>query len=309
MELKDIKQFFEYDLLIKELIPTMRLRDDIFLDEDKIKFIDTVLDNIDRINIMFGKMCDILNNQDLKMLINLKLGGIKHEIENNSMSKYNEIYENKILKMSEGLDESLGENIKGYYLARNYINPFLKTNSINDILHLLHFSFINDENIYKDNIIESTNASVYSRINLIGEDTMTARKIFNNINANTGIINSGNIDILSFGKTTLIMARDLGHATTIEIEEEEEDYRIKYYIPKICNPLKVNEIKGVNMVKADASPKSTTTGEFVSKKDELNNEIVSLLYSLPTDEDIRKYQMDMMLKDEKGESTNEYGRY
>ena len=48
-------------------------------------------------------------------------------------------------------------------------------------------------------------------------------------------LNSDCIDIINLENRMLIMARDLGHATVIEVEINNNNVFVKYYIPKNNN--------------------------------------------------------------------------
>lgn len=45
-----------------------------------------------------------------------------------------------------------------------------------------------------------------------------------------------------------MMLRDFGHATTLDINIENDEAWIEYFIPKVCNYLMVNELPGVRKV-------------------------------------------------------------
>lgn len=83
------------------------------------------------------------------------------------------------------------------------------------------------------------------------------------------------------------MVRDRGHALSIEIEEEKANIRVRYFIPKVCNIEKVNNVRGVD--KLDPSKDnmySCTKGEFVIKRDKFTSELIEFINSIPTDSDM-----------------------
>ncbi|MDD4608472.1 MAG: hypothetical protein PHD10_05035, partial [Bacilli bacterium] len=92
-------------------------------------------------------------------------------------------------------------------------------------------------------------------------------------------------DILSLSDRILIMARDLGHALMIEITFKEEKAIVNYFIPKVCNYLMVNELKGVNQVKSDSK---FAKGSFEIEKELLKETLFDFIVNVPKDEDMFK---------------------
>ena len=122
----------------------------------------------------------------------------------------------------------------------------------------------------------------YEAYRLYGKDTEIARAIYDKLpDGETSIIE------VSFAGHVLIMIRDRGHALSIDVQEENENCRVLYFIPKICNIEKVNKVKGVKKVTGDVSPIfGTTHGEFVCKQNEVGDELNSFIKSIPMDSDM-----------------------
>ena len=85
------------------------------------------------------------------------------------------------------------------------------------------------------------------------------------------------------------MARDLGHALTVEIEYDENMAHVSYFIPKVCNILMVNKLKGITPVKVDENGNLKTPyakGSFEVETKDLLPTIIELLQNVPQDRDM-----------------------
>ena len=177
--------------------------------------------------------------------------------------------------MREELVNLVGTNISGYAMFSGI--SLNKAKSINELLHVVHQTIVNNENIYKRlPLLDSKDDFA----KLYGKENELARNIFNNINES---IDSSELSMMSLGNDrVLLMVRDHGHALSIEIEKENDKYYVKYFIPKICNVKMVNELKGVR--KVDQTSKFTT-GIFETTKENLTYELIDFIKHVPTDLD------------------------
>ena len=182
--------------------------------------------------------------------------------------------------MSESLVNEVGNNCVGYSMFNGI--SLEKGKSINEILHIVHQTIINDESNYKGLPIVSRkqNDEGYD-ITLYGNSEQVSNNIFNILPKN---LSSGDIDIMSLSDDKIIiMARDLGHALVVEIEKENEMYYVNYFIPKICNIDMVNNLKGVKKVTDESN---YTVGNFAANQNNLYLEVLNLLSSVPMDKDM-----------------------
>ena len=185
--------------------------------------------------------------------------------------------------MREELVNEVGNNCVGYSINGGV--PFSKATSINELLHIMHQSVVNN-----NNILESMN-KLGTKKNINGED-ITLLGINNNVSNSIFVnfpqeLDCGITDILSLNDRIIMMIRDRGHALSIEIQKENDKYYVKYFIPKICNVKMVNELKGVK--KVDNNSKYTV-GEFETNLESLNNELFNFISKVPTDIDMFKEQ-------------------
>lgn len=239
--------------------------------EDKIEEIEYYLDSIT--NLFYGGI-----DNDLKNLINIckqKLidCGSDHIKIKNFIEKY-------ITDMREELVDEVGTNCFGYGGMGVSLG---KAQTLNEALHIIHTTIVNNENKYEGipKLKEKINEANYE-ISLYGRDNLIAENIFENIPLNLDL---GITDILSLNNKILVMARDRGHALSIEITIEDEKSFIEYYIPKICNIEMVNNLKGVNKVDKQSR---YTVGRYETNTNELSLEIVDFISKVPTDMDMFK---------------------
>lgn len=135
--------------------------------------------------------------------------------------------------MDFSLVNKINEEIKGYYLFNDYQKLFCECTSINEMIHVLHSYFVNCEDFYnKGPLIHKYEDEHANVITLYGFKSALAEQTFNNLKS--AEIDSSILSILSINNNQLlIMARDLGHATTIEITIEDDKAFVNYFIPKI----------------------------------------------------------------------------
>ena len=289
MAINDIEIFFKLDLKAKELL--IKSKPNLY-NSSEVDIYKDLLKNIYLFRNIFRQMTSIYG-RELFNDIDEKLDEMINDIENCNydINKMINEYENKFLSLSPELSKELYDNLYGYSL-REYI-PLDKCNSINDILHLLHFALINDKNVYNSiNIISSKeriekednfeyDASIYYR----GVENDISKDIYNNFSKD---IDCDKTDIMSLPNHTFIMVRGVGHALTIDVTEEGDNVRINYFIPKACNIEKVNKLPGVNKINNPDASLNPTTGEFVTSKENVGSTIANFVRMVPTDKDIER---------------------
>lgn len=281
--IKEAEIFFDLDLKIKKLIESARYSQI----ESDLDYSDKLLKVIDAMEISIMKMVELAELDNLKSNVESIINKSRDAILNCSINhdRLQSVYEKYILKLSEGLEESLHENLYGYSSVKDTSAVLNKCNTINDVLHMLHFYVINNEEFYKNmNVIEEKQTPLNDRVILCGKENMLSKELFDSI---PYVDDYGTTIILSFDDKILIMIRDKGHALSIEAEYEEENIRAKYFIPKVCNIEKVNKLKGVTYVDPKISNSfSVTHGEFVTSKENFVTEMIDFINSVPTDRDM-----------------------
>lgn len=80
-----------------------------------------------------------------------------------------------------------------------------------------------------------------------------------------------------------MMLRDFGHATTLDINIENDEAWIEYFIPKVCNYLMVNELPGVRKIDKSSN---WTKGTLRVKVSELGEYLNNFIKMIPTDDEM-----------------------
>lgn len=202
-------------------------------------------------------------------------------------NKLTQVYKKDFSNMSEDLNNNIRKEIVGYNAVNNPHQFDEKVSSINEILHLIHSSIVNDEKILQALPVLET--SDYGETTLYGTESSenpVAKAIFGKVEDS----DESSTDIVSLSDRTLMMVRDRGHALTIDIKKDEDDkYYVNYFVPKICNVDKVNMLPGVRkVIKREGEPqdKEFTTGVFsVENEDDVADAVMILIEMVPTDFD------------------------
>lgn len=183
----------------------------------------------------------------------------------------------EIVDMKESFVDSVNENCKGYLFDKGY-DVLFKAKSLNEILHFLHHSIMNNENVYQNmpKLANKTN-NINSDIILYGKENEVSKKIFNSFPKDLDV---GQTDILSLNNKIFLMIRDKGHALSIEININEI-CDINYFIPKICNIIMVNNLRGVK--KVDTNSKFAV-GEFRENIENIDKALFDFIKQVPSDE-------------------------
>ena len=288
-EFEKLEKFFELNLKLKDFILKVQPEALNFGHEFYIEYVDKVIDGLKKVEEIFYYFVDYTGmNPFVKDIIREKFNILRKTFIDcdKEYIELRKAYEKAIYSMTPGIDKSLGKNFYGYKGDRKEMAVFDELNTVNDMLHAFHFYLINNEDFYdKMPIIDKKTESEYEHeINLCGIDNELARDLFDNFPKEIVTLRT---DILSFEDTILIMARDLGHALTIEVQKEDDHLRVRYFIPKVCNVEMVNQLKGVTKLKPEISDMfSSTTGEFVVNESDFVSEMVDFLKSVPTDVDM-----------------------
>ena len=241
--IRKIKRFLDYDLRIKGLFNYIMPKELDFYDNDsKFNYIDRLLDGIDRINMY---LCKMMIDYNIPVEVIEKLDKHMHMIDSKINSKefrdlLNKGYEDTlgfintyISFMRVEFNESVRNGFKGYYL--NYGMDVIEPYTVNEYLHYVHNYVINKEDYYKlIPIVNGTSDKDWKGIYLRGISNDIGIQLYEKlIECN---LQGDCIDIINLDKNIVIMARDLGHATVIEIDLSDMDnIFVRYFIPKNTN--------------------------------------------------------------------------
>ncbi len=279
VNLKKVEEFFKYDLKIKtvlyNIVPKEQYR---YNKNSLIEYSDNLYECLNDIEFYLKK---ILTNFELnytKFIDNL------FNIYRDKLLKCNYDFDKlKIFYKAcfSDMDTDFINNVRNNSAGYSFKDPIFlieETNSINEILHVLHSSIVNNENYYSDiPILQQKYNDENYPIVLRGKDNVLVRKIYESFPNN---MDCGNTEILSLSNNILLMVRDKGHALLIEISVSEEDCFIRYFIPKICNVKMINKLKGIKKIHENST---YAVGDFSSNFEEVPKEIINLIRKVPTD--------------------------
>ena len=247
ISIESIEYFFKTDLEIKKLLYKTDIPFDHNYDKEYLaSYADKLYNSLQTINYYFVK---IIN--DLKMGYNyveyinylFKEYNKKLLLCGTDFNKLSNFYTENIGGMRENFIDLVKDNCCGYKIDRG-LNIFYEAKTVNELLHFIHHSIVNNEDYYQSmpKIEEKSNNDDYP-ITLYGNENEISRKIYDNFPLD---LNVAFTDILSLKDKVLIMVRDRGHALSIEIDVNENECDVSYFIPKICNVEMVNQLKGID---------------------------------------------------------------
>jgi transcription termination factor NusB len=209
--------------------------------------------------------------------------------------RLSEVYKNDFAAMSQEFVDDVQNGLRPYSTRYNPRAFEDRAGSVNEILHLLHSTVMNNDNIYKG--LPVLGHKVNDKYGLMNRNLLGTEESKNPVAV--GLFDKlcedqeeGDTDIISLENRTIAMIRDRGHATTMDIEKDENDgrYYVKYFIPKILNVDMVNKLPGVRKVmrrEGEKQIKDTTTGVFsVENEGDVVGKVMEFIKMIPTDEDM-----------------------
>lgn len=281
-ELQKFERFLYLNMKIKQLMINCSPEHNIVAtNEDAIKYSDKLYTSINEIKQYFNDIADLFPNviDNLDFIDNLFNIFLQKIVDyGNDYEKLKKFYCICISDLSQKVKDVVGTTCIGYTIQNSDLIEHAKT--INELLHIIHQSIINNEEMYQNMPLLSKKINNFDEtISLYGRPSAISDNLFNSIPSNLYI---GETEILSINDDRMfMMIRDRGHALTIEIQKEKEIYLVRYFIPKICNDNMVNNLKGVRKVTKNDK---YTTGVYEITKDELSSSVINLIENVPTDE-------------------------
>ena len=149
-------------------------------------------------------------------------------------------------------------------------------------IHYTHSFIVNNENFYESipSIRNNSKEDDWCGIFLRGISNELGNQVYDTIE-NTSLL-SDRIDIISLKDKILIMARDLGHASVIQIDTTNRDeFYVNYFIPKNTNTEKTSLLKGIK-----TNNDKFATGDFTSTQETFCQDLSCLMKGIPTDLDM-----------------------
>lgn len=280
---KKIENFFKIDLIIKNLINnTFPNNADRNNPSEIISYVQKLNDTIDRIELLF-----------LRIVRSFEFGSNIEEYIENTFKKYQQqvlecgynyyrleqTFIKMFTSMSPELVKKVNEEIIGYSCLIDLEDILSQTTSINEILHVFHTYVVNNENILQSSMMQLEKG----RTRLYGEKTPIATSIFDGLD---NFMADSEKTILSISDNhIIIMLRDFGHATTLDINIDKENAWIDYFIPKVCNYLMVNSLPGIRKIE-EGTYFPTAKGMIVVKTADLAHYINDFIKKIPTDNEM-----------------------
>lgn len=279
--LKKIELFFKGDMRIKKelykVAPKLEQSYDI---DSQMKYGESLLDSLEYIEDVMSSIADDSNRQHIVALCETT----KNELlqANYQYDKLKKVYQQRFSNMDKEFIDSVKNSFAGYTLySKHEGNVFAEAKSLNEMLHAMHSSMTNDEQLYQKMPRLSGKSNSYQYpITLYGKENEISRSIYEAIPEDLDV---GYTDILGLDKRVIMMIRDRGHATTFEITEENEDLKVEYFIPKICNREMVNELRGVTKITPE---QQQAKGMFFTTKEKIASDMVDIIGKIPTDADM-----------------------
>ena len=287
-----LKKFITKDYKIKKEMIDMRppLDTDAISHDAMVKYTDNAYDSLRFIIRELKNMSEMYddNNQTFsKKLEELSKIWIDEFIKcKTDINKLRAFYKAVVTDMDAEIIDDVARNCVGYapYFMPTY--AVKKSNTINEMLHIIHSFVMNNEQILKSsNVVKRKILSNTYPVTIYGEENDISMNLFENF---PNELDVGWTDIISFGNIgkVFMMVRDRGHALTIEIDYNEEDVLVNYFIPKICNAEMTNKLPGVRKVRENADALDQTSGRFVTSKENLSSDIYHFIEMVPMDENI-----------------------
>lgn len=282
-----MEDFFNRNLKIKDLLFNLApTREDGSNNYTIVEYKDKFENILEKIEFHIFKILNSFEpNEEVKKIIQKNFERYRAKIAGRiqGFEDLNRIYQDCCSDMNEDLVNKAREEFVGYLLHDGKVKKVMAgCQTINEMLHVIHSSIVNNENYYESmpKLAEKDNNAGYTII-LCGREDELSLKLFNDFPLE---LNCGWTHIMSLKDNILMMVGDRGHALSITIEMDVDNtIWVKYFIPKICNVEMVNALKGVTKVDKTSA---FTTGQFVTTKENLSEDIINFINGIPMDQDM-----------------------
>ena len=284
MEIQKLKKFFWLDKRMKDVIYNMAPVSELsFCNDNEIfRYSNTVNDSLKYLFSNLKDMASIFGEENIfvEKINELEKDATNYFIEcKNDVSKLKYFYKYYISDMKEEFVDLIKSECVGYSMFNFPSQSLVMVSSVNEMLHSMHAFVMNNEYIYKNvNVIDQKNNTKGSVVSLYGDGKGLGKDVYDQYDLE---VSSNDVDIVSIDKTkSIMMIRDRGHALTIEIDKVDDEYRIDYFVPKLCNIDMINKLPGVNKVNEDSFG---ATGIFYINN---LNDLYKFISMVPTDGDM-----------------------
>ncbi len=285
--------FFKKDIEIKtDLINLSPESIDEYSEDSRMNYLDKLFTELKNMEFKFKEIAKNLNmglqsENSLNTYFERATDTLSKLAYGYNRESLQEIYQKVFTDMKPELLERTKQTFRGYTMQGglkaipSIIND---VDSINELLHIVHSSIINDEELLQSMpILETKKNTLGYDIILYGEANEVSKEIFENFPIDLDV---GYTDIVSMKDRALMMVRDRGYALTIDIDSSNKGtIDVRYFIPKICNLDMVKALPGIN---TSSITQNGASGFFVSKEQNISETIFNFIDSVPTDMDIPK---------------------
>lgn len=284
--------FFKKDSRIKRALSELAPSEQDFYGDEAVRYADKLYEETGDI---ISDIKSIMQNFYSSEFLEKRLEQIKDDVINAGANpkKLTSVYQRDFASMSEKFNKGIREEVKGYISWGDPHKFDSEASSINEILHLIHSSIVNNEEILQSLPVLESEKGQYGETTLYGtanSKNPIAKEIYDQIKNG----DESWTDIVSLPDRTLMMVRDRGHALTIDIEKDIKDdkFYINYFVPKICNVDKVNQLPGVRKVikrEGESQVLEFTTGVFsINNETDVASTVTNFIKMVPTDIDIER---------------------
>lgn len=278
------QHFMNVNMRIKNEILRMAPPTDYYDRDSLVKYLDRLYDSLE---FVFSELkCVALDMFGKDSYELMKIKTFEKEAKKAAFAcgvdydRLNEFYINYISKMDKGFLDEVKENCIGY--AFGWINPMKSASTVNEMLHYMHASLVNNDHFLQSIPLLDEKINVNKEpISLRGVESEYFRNVFDHI---PKVLDIGITEMVCLSdKKMIMMVRDRGHALTIEVTIENDTAFIEYFVPKLCNIDMVNSLPGVTKV----TEKSVgARGIFGVRADELATRLPTFIAAVPTDQDM-----------------------
>lgn len=278
-ELNDFKKFLDLNIRSKNILYDMAF-DKRYINDNNyiIKYCDNFYKQFLTLKNLILDMGKLYFKKDFEYL-NIYLKKLETVLINlgTNIDKINAFYKIYLSEMSDDFVKKVGENCKGYYICPQIDVKDAKT--INEIIHYMHSYVINSDTILQNiPVVVGQEVEYEKKYYLRGCDTKMGRTLYNNT---PEFLKNTIFDIVSYDENNcLLMARNIGHALTVEIKKESDKYFVKYFIPKIYDVGMVNNLDGINSIKEGSL---YARGAFYIEQGNFPKKLYQFMEKVPTD--------------------------
>ena len=287
------EKIFKIDLDIKNLLYDLGENNNLTHD-GIIEYADKLYDSVAKFKNKFIELCQILDmEEEIFKFIYKFMENVKERIVNTNYTEEDlkSIYNKYFASMSEDVLKEIRKNIYGdamIYLEEErwlLLDIFKSCNSVNELIHLLHFYSINNLDMLREIPVIAYKEEGKGSISLHGVENDLGRQIYELFDP---AVIDAQTDIVITKEKILLTIRDRGHALQIETEaKNNQEIGVYYFIPKVLDSTMIKDLKGLNPVKKGDM---FAFGSFVIEKEKLPLTLYELIKNVPTDTEYMSYR-------------------